>query len=102
LEVRRRSFYEEKTVELASQELIAKLLRDAVRATPIRCSRGLRMDLPQPERKTAQRLRLRCHCGKCRQCLDDARWDRIFNEKFADPDYYTRRHVRCSSPLESL
>ena len=46
--------------------------------------------------------RRKCACGHCRQCLDNARWERIFAEKFADPEYYTRRHVRCSSPLESL
>lgn len=29
-----------------------------------------------------------CKCGACKWCLDNARWDRIFNEKFDDPAYY--------------
>ena len=41
----------------------------------------------------------RCNCGKCAPCIDNARWERIFNEKFADPSYYTRDRFRCSSPL---
>ena len=90
-------------MELASQDLIAMLLRDAGRATPARPSRGgVRMDGSQPHERTAARWKPRCHCGQCRQCLDDARWERIFTEKFADPEYYTRRHVRCVSPLDSL
>jgi hypothetical protein len=46
--------------------------------------------------------RVRCQCGQCHQCLEDARWERIFAKKFADPNYYTRHSVRCSSPLTSL
>ena len=38
-------------------------------------------------------------CGKCRYCVDNARWDRIFAEKFEDPSYYEERLVRYSSPL---
>jgi hypothetical protein len=34
------------------------------------------------------RRRKCCKCGRCRRCLDNARWDRIFSEKFADPGYY--------------
>jgi hypothetical protein len=34
--------------------------------------------------------RRHCQCGRCRGCLDNARWERIFAEKFADPNYYTR------------
>ena len=32
----------------------------------------------------------RCHCGVCAQCQQNARWERIFQEKFADPDYGSR------------
>jgi excisionase family DNA binding protein len=31
----------------------------------------------------------RCLCGSCTTC-QDARWERVFQEKFADPDYYSR------------
>ena len=41
----------------------------------------------------------RCDCGKCKACEDNARWERIFNEKFADPDYYTTRHLTLGSSL---
>jgi hypothetical protein len=34
----------------------------------------------------------RCTCGTCKQCLENARWERIFNEKFGDPDYYAANH----------
>ena len=30
----------------------------------------------------------RCNCGSCPTCQDNARWERVFNEKFADPEYY--------------
>jgi hypothetical protein len=41
---------------------------------------------PRPDRRKS-----RCKCGQCRPCLDNARWERIFNEKFSDPDYYSYR-----------
>ncbi len=41
----------------------------------------------------------RCQCGTCMRCLDNARWDRIFNEKFADPTYYKRITIRHNSTL---
>lgn len=27
----------------------------------------------------------RCRCGKCRECLDNAKWDQVF-QKFASKD----------------
>ncbi len=90
-------------MELASQDLIATLLQDAARARPAKPPRvGAQMDGSQTERRAAARRRSRCRCGLCRQCLDDARWNRIFAEKFADPDYYTSRLVHYTSPLTSL
>ena len=44
----------------------------------------------------------RCSCGTCHQCLDNKRWELIFNAKFADPDYYRDRPVTHASPLDSL
>lgn len=38
-------------------------------------------------------------CGRCLRCRDNARWERIFREKFADPTYYDERLVKYSSPL---
>jgi hypothetical protein len=43
----------------------------------------------------------RCHCGICATCRENARWERIYSEKFADPDYYKDRYVRHSSSLDT-
>jgi excisionase family DNA binding protein len=43
-----------------------------------------------------------CRCGSCTPCQDAARWERVFQEKFADPDYYSRRVSGHGSPLSSL
>jgi hypothetical protein len=40
-----------------------------------------------------------CACGACQACLENARWERIFNEKFADHSYYLQRGPQFSSPL---
>jgi len=45
------------------------------------------------------RRQQRCKCGSCQRCLDNARWDRIYNEKFADPAYYTTFQVHHNSAL---
>jgi hypothetical protein len=51
------------------------------------------------KRSSAPRVRQRCRCGRCPICLDNARWERIFNEKFADPGYYRRLALRYNSTL---
>ncbi len=43
----------------------------------------------------------RCRCGTCAQCAENARWERIFQERFADPDYYSRRVIRSESSLNN-
>ncbi len=50
------------------------------------------------KRQRAARLS-QCRCGVCTNCQENARWDRIFKEKFADPDYYSPRPIRRTSPL---
>jgi hypothetical protein len=40
-----------------------------------------------------------CNCGRCKWCLDNVRWDRIYDEKFADPMYYGGVVVRHNSSL---
>ena len=42
-----------------------------------------------------------CRCGQCGDCLENARWERVFQAKFADPDYYGGLRVRNTSPLNS-
>ena len=41
----------------------------------------------------------RCRCGRCTTCQENDRWERIFQEKFADPNYYDPRPIRRTSPL---
>jgi hypothetical protein len=52
----------------------------------------------KPGEPTARQCRTR-RCGRCLRCLDEARWERIFAEKFADPTYYEEHLVKYSSPL---
>jgi len=57
---------------------------------------------PKPE-VAARQPRRQCHCGRCRECRDNARWESIFEAKFADPDYYrSALTIRYSSPLYGL
>ena len=43
-----------------------------------------------------------CRCQHCPTCTENARWERIFREKFADPNYYIRPLARNSSPMVDL
>jgi len=63
-----------------------------------------RVNPAPPVRLTkARRMSGRCHCGQCRNCLENARWERIFQEKFANSDYYHHEiRVRYASPLSSV
>ena len=64
-------------MELADERTILEALRPKPRGRAAR-----------PVDSRAVQRADRCKCGKCRPCLDDARWERIFAEKFADPNYY--------------
>jgi hypothetical protein len=63
-----------------------------------------RMDpVPQAQASKSRRASGRCHCGQCRNCQENARWERIFQEKFANSDYYHHDiRVRYASPLSSV
>lgn len=92
-------------MELSSPELIAQLL--ASQNLPEVVRRPAREQAISPDRAEANakrpaRRQGRCRCGRCKQCADNARWERIFNEKFADPYYYAPRPVRHSSSLDWL
>jgi hypothetical protein len=57
----------------------------------------------EPAPIKARRTSGRCHCGQCRNCQENARWERIFQEKFANSDYYHHDiRVRYASPLSSV
>jgi hypothetical protein len=63
-----------------------------------------RMDpVPQARLTKSRRASGRCQCGQCRNCQENARWERIFQEKFANSDYYHHDiRVRYASPLSSV
>lgn len=82
-------------MELSSAELILSLKagKDVI-------YRESRRDVPPPSPKTGRKRR--CACGRCHDCAENARWERIFAEKFADANYYSRSTLRSQSPLSSL
>jgi len=86
-------------MKLASSETIAAML-NAERRQPAAGVRR-RGAVNGPLHATKSRRR-RCQCGRCRECADNARWERIFAEKFADPDYYCGPVLHAASPLISL
>ena len=77
-------------MELADSNVIAELTGER--------SRGPRAAKPLGG-FTYRAKRPRCHCGHCERCQDNAKWERIFEEKFADPDYYKLRPKNCGSSL---
>jgi len=58
--------------------------------------------LPGEEPGTRQYRSRVCACGGCARCQDNARWNRIFDEKFADPSYYGGIFVRHNSSLAGV
>ena len=85
-------------MELSSSESIRALIAAFGNPTPARRLRGTQ-NAVRPANKNRK---VRCTCGRCPQCLDNARWERIFAEKFADPEYYTRCVMHRASPLTSI
>ena len=93
-------------MELADARLVSQLVasyENTKRAT--RRARGPHMTSTLPPEVTpyqapAHKSR-RCQCGKCPLCRENARWDRIFLEKFADPSYYSGPTIRYVSPLHT-
>ena len=90
-------------MELSDEKVLEALLNDWERRTlrkkPVRVSQpaiSSSTEYQGPIKKTMAR---RCQCGTCRKCQETARWEQIFQAKFADPDYYTRRSISHVSPL---
>lgn len=83
-------------MELCDQNLIKQLMAKSPRP---RMRRATPPD-ESPPPQTKRRLARRCRCGQCTTCLDNARWELIFQEKFADPHYYAPRPVRHTSALD--
>jgi hypothetical protein len=53
---------------------------------------------PLPEAVRGARPRP-CQCGICPHCADNLKWETIFDQKFADHDYYKPRPVAHWSAL---
>jgi hypothetical protein len=84
-------------VELADSAMIAQLMDSRSAARPARARRQDRG--AAPAKRAVSR---RCNCGKCRTCLDNARWELVFQEKFADPYYYSLHPPRQGSSLNGF
>ena len=84
-------------MQLATAEMIETLL--AGDAPPERGSRR-RVSAEFASRPPRAYKTPGCPRGcTCRRCSDNARWERIFQEKFADPDYYSHPITRNGSSL---
>ncbi len=84
-------------LELADSAMIAQLIDRAAAARPVRMRRSDRR--AAPARRTQSR---RCACGKCRTCVDNAHWEQVFQQKFADPYYYSLHPPRQGSSLNGF
>ena len=86
-------------MELADPRMIEELLATHARISSAKQARRKRA-LPPAGTLSARCPKVkRCHCGVCPRCLEEARWERIFNERFADPNYYKRRPAQFGSSL---
>jgi len=85
-------------MELADPRLIEELLAVHARVARGRPARRKQSLLVKVSMVRSPKVR-RCHCGACPRCREEARWDRIFNERFADPDYYKERPASFGSSM---
>ena len=83
-------------MELTDSSFIFAMIAASTKAPSIAPKRA-----PAP-RTYQPRMRTRCECGQCPSCVEAARWERIYQEKFADANYYRRSELRYASPLSSL
>jgi hypothetical protein len=96
-------------VDLSTHEDVTALLEAFARSDnkqlkkrrPHAVKRGERA-VTDLEQARPVKSRPRCLCRMCRTCQENARWERIFNEKFADPSYYSDRVPSVGCPLASL
>ena len=84
-------------MQLSTTQTIEALLASI--GQPQRGQRN-RIQAPMPTRVARPNKVSRCLPGcTCRTCQDNARWERIFREKFADPNYYSDPITRNGSSL---
>jgi hypothetical protein len=61
------------------------------------------METKNPGRKRSASPSPCCRSGKCQACLENVRWDRLFQQNSVDPWYYSRRQVLWPvTPLAGL
>ncbi len=94
----------ERDLELCNASVVLLLTTNN---QPIRRRRPRRTETPLRGENLAVRRSLsprpkHCTCGTCNFCEENARWNRIFEEKFADPTYYSRPPVRHPSSLSQM
>ncbi|HUA59596.1 MAG TPA: hypothetical protein VML19_12625 [Verrucomicrobiae bacterium] len=87
-------------VELCDAASVAELLGSVARPKT-RLHVRLRGERLAGVRPPVMRPR-HCSCGACHSCAENQRWNRIFEEKFADPTYYSGPMIRHSSALNSI
>ena len=84
-------------MQLSNPQTIEALLASI--GQPVRGSRERAQAVVDPKPVRAHKAS-RCARGcTCRTCTDNARWERIFQEKFADPGYYSNPTTRNGSSL---
>jgi len=91
-------------MELADKEVVLAYLASFGQPMPTRKPKerpSVSIESRIPRRRVVSSERTKCACGQCRQCEDNARWERIFNERFADPEYYSPRPTNQGSSLNS-
>jgi hypothetical protein len=93
-------------MELADPRMLRQMT-DAFNAKKVRPRRSdPRMTrtatIVEPVYQAPRHKSRRCECGACRTCTENARWERIFAEKFADPTYYSGPVTRHGSPLHTI
>ena len=86
---------------------IMSIFREAQGAVPASSSksaqrRRVREGAKLHDARRRVRSAMQCACGSCHTCRENEKWNRIFQEKFADPDYYAKRSVTFRSPIHMI
>ena len=88
-------------MELASRSLVEELARSG-HSGPKRRRAGHHIRAVLPVASGPAHKQRPCKCGTCARCRDNARWESIFQEKFADPTYYQECAPKQGSSLSWL
>ena len=89
-------------MELASHSLVEELARSGPHGGPKHRRAVQHRQAVLPVASGPAHRQPCCKCGNCAVCRDNARWERIFQEKFADPTYYQEQAPKQGSSLSWL